>query len=76
MAKVQIKSEKITSFGGIFHVREFFFEEPRKTLFGVEAKCVFVIQELPCSHSRCEGIRSPLVADSVSTVTKLNTLEI
>ena len=24
MAKVQIKSEKITPFGGIFHVREFF----------------------------------------------------
>jgi len=24
MAKVQIKSEKNTSFGGIFHVREFF----------------------------------------------------
>ena len=25
---------------------------------------------------RCEGIRSPLVADSVSTVTKVNTLEL
>jgi hypothetical protein len=25
MAKVSIKSEKITPFGGIFHVREFFF---------------------------------------------------
>ena len=24
MAKVSIKSEKITPFGGIFHVREFF----------------------------------------------------
>ena len=24
MAKIQIKSEKITPFGGIFHVREFF----------------------------------------------------
>jgi len=30
----------------------------------------------PRSHSRCEGIRSPLVADSVSTVTKVNTLEL
>ena len=25
MAKVQIKSEKVTPFGGIFHVRELFF---------------------------------------------------
>ena len=24
MAKIQIKSEKVTPFGGIFHVREFF----------------------------------------------------
>jgi len=30
----------------------------------------------PRSHLRCEGIRSTLVADSVSTVTKVNTLEL
>jgi len=30
----------------------------------------------PRSHLRCEGIRSPLVADSVGTVTKVNTLEL
>ena len=30
----------------------------------------------PLSHSRCEGIRFPLVADSVGIVTKVNTLEL
>ena len=30
----------------------------------------------PRPPSRCGGIRSPLVADSVSTVTKVNTLKL
>ena len=30
MAKVSIKSEKITPFGGIFHVREYFLVEINK----------------------------------------------
>ena len=29
MAKVSIKSEKITPFGGIFHVRELYLNQPR-----------------------------------------------
>ena len=59
MAKVQIKSEKITPFGGIFHVREHFsrFVGPvidkvlglRCTSFGYQSARLWVL----CRHDPC-----------------------
>ena len=36
MAKVSIKSERITPFGGIFHVREYFSRRNKKMLKNVK----------------------------------------
>ena len=45
MAKVQQKSEKITPFGGIFHVRELFsrFVAPIKDIYTIRFKVYFVL---------------------------------
>ena len=43
MAKVQIKSEKITPFGGLFHVRELFSSFVGQIYAAITAYCLVAI---------------------------------